>query len=103
MPNVLVSVKQRPPTRPDASSITNRRPEAAIRRAAAIPAAPAPTITTSVSPEAGKAASAGEATVAAERARKERRFNRAMVSECFPKKCTMPKMSCSRKLMANAP
>ena len=43
-PKVAVSVTQRPPMRSDASTSTKRRPAAASRRAAAMPAAPAPTI-----------------------------------------------------------
>src|SRR5215207_10235928 len=42
---------QRPPTWAPASSTTTRRPAAISRRAAAIPAAPAPTITTSAGAE----------------------------------------------------
>ena len=51
-PKVRVSVKQRPPMRSLASISAKRRPAAATLRAAAIPAAPAPMIATSVSPEA---------------------------------------------------
>jgi hypothetical protein len=48
-----------------------------------MPAAHAPTITTSTSAAAG-AAIAGAATNAADAARNERRFSRDMVSEIFP-------------------
>ena len=51
-PKVAVSVTQRPPMRSLASSSAKRRPAAATLRAAAMPAAPAPTIATSTSPEA---------------------------------------------------
>jgi hypothetical protein len=77
MPNVRVSVKQRPPTRSVASKIAGFRPAAAMRRAAAIPAAPAPTMTTSVLLEAG-IASAGCAATATDEARNERRLNAIM-------------------------
>src|SRR5258708_4020443 len=46
-PNTVVSVMHRPPIVAAASTRTNRRPRVARRRAAAMPAAPAPTMTTS--------------------------------------------------------
>src|SRR5438045_147665 len=82
---------QRPPTAPDASTSANRFPAAARRRAAAMPAAPAPTMTTSRPPERavacgagpdfalGGAARADGAVMAAQAARNKRRFNRFMV------------------------
>jgi len=80
-PNVRVSVTHRPPTRSFASTSAKRRPARAIRRAAAMPAAPAPTTTTSTAPDAGTAPSTGAAaTAVAEPARKPRRFMRSMVS-----------------------
>src|SRR6266571_3155855 len=80
MPNVRVSVKQRPPTRSVASKSISLRPVAAMRRAAAIPAAPAPTMTTSMLLEAG-IASVGCAATATDEARNERRLN---VTMAFP-------------------
>ncbi len=77
MPNVRVSVKQRPPTRSVASKSISLRPAAAMRRAAAMPAAPAPTMTTSMPLEAGSA-SAGCAATATDDARNERRLNEIM-------------------------
>src|SRR5215510_8194255 len=66
-------VMQRPPIAFAASINTKRRLAAATRRAAAMPAAPAPTIATSTSPDAAGAPSAGLATAAAVDARNERR------------------------------
>src|SRR5260370_24526188 len=74
MRKVRVSVKQRPPQRSLASRTTNLRPAAATRRAAAMPAAPAPTIKTSKSGRAAGAASTGAAATATEPARNARRF-----------------------------
>ena len=77
-----VSVTQRPPMWSAASISTNFRPAAAIRRAAAIPAAPAPTMTTSVGvAPAAPAPNAAGAASAAEAARNERRLIRDMVSK----------------------
>src|SRR5262245_36908713 len=81
MPKMVVSVIQRPPTRSEASISRKLRPAAETRRAAAIPAEPAPTITTSKSTDGDGAAIAGAATVAAEAARNERRLKRFMVGE----------------------
>src|ERR1700745_4142688 len=87
MPKVLVSVMQRPPTWSAASSTTNCLRAAASRRPAAMPAAPAPTMTASTQPERGtsgaragrRAASAGAAVrTAAEEARNDRRLKRLM-------------------------
>src|ERR1700757_4870988 len=87
MPKVLVSVMQRPPTWSAASSTTNCLRAAASRRPAAMPAAPAPTMTASTQPERGTsgagagrgAASAGAAVrTAAAEARKDRRLKRLM-------------------------
>src|SRR5271169_4325483 len=64
MPKVVVSVKQRPPIRSDASSTVSLALVPAIRRAAAMPAAPAPMTTTSMSGPDG-ALHAGAATPAA--------------------------------------
>src|SRR5262245_15727952 len=54
-----MSVKQRPPQRSLASRTTNLRPAAATRRAAAMPAAPAPRIKTAKSGCAAGAAADG--------------------------------------------
>ena len=78
-PNVLVSVKQRPPIRSLASISAKRRLAAATRRAAAMPAAPAPIIAMSTSPSAPVAASERLAAVAAEAARRDRRLKADMV------------------------
>src|SRR5262249_27968336 len=102
-PNVLVSVTQRPPTSPVASSTTNLRPfDAASLRAAAMPAAPAPTTTISTGPERGGpscvvgagvgrgAPSAGVAPLAAEAARNDRRVRRFIGTDaggCFAAPC----------------
>ena len=99
MPNVVVSVMQRPPISPVASSTTNVRPrDAASRRAAAIPAAPAPTTTISTVarprrflPDAAGvgagvcrgAPNAGPAPKAAEAARNDRRVRRFIGSGCW--------------------
>src|SRR6516165_4642816 len=103
-PKVLMSVTQRPPTAAPASTKAMRSPEPDNRRAAAMPAAPAPTITTSRGPgrEGGGAdlldtgapgalgapgagafgaASPGAAvTAAADAARKDRRLSFFMVA-----------------------
>src|ERR1043166_1102403 len=60
-PNVRLSVMQRPPILSLASTSAKRLPAAATLRAAAIPAAPAPTIAPSVSPEAAAAPPGGRA------------------------------------------
>jgi len=57
---------------------------AANRRAAAIPAAPAPTMIVSVSPEAAGAPSAGAARTAPVPARNDRRLNDVMVCDWLP-------------------
>jgi hypothetical protein len=74
--------------------MVTRRLAAVIRRAAAIPAAPAPTITTSTSPDERKAASAGDATELAAAAMNERRLKVGMVGpnseqrpRCAPPTC----------------
>ena len=95
-PKILVSVTQRPPTSPAASSTTNAPAgEAATRRAAAMPAAPAPTMTTSTgrtvalpaAPDGCRLAAAARRSrpraKAAEAARNERRVRRFMVSDCW--------------------
>src|SRR5438874_4886572 len=106
-PKLRVSVMQRPPTRSVASSRMKRRPAAAMRRAAAIPAAPAPTIITSASPEGATAPSAGDATAAAEPARNDRRDNDRkdsgfMVCEWLPRRgVPQPKLCPNRPAIAN--
>ena len=93
-----VSVTQRPPMRSAASINMNFRPAVVSRRAAAIPAAPAPTITTSVAVEPGPPAPnaiAGAAS-AAEAARKERRLTRGMVSK-FLLRGRLPECPAARK------
>src|SRR5581483_10157985 len=75
------SVTHRPPIRSDASKIAILRPAAVSLRAAAMQAAPAPTITTSTSAGAAATRMLGAANAAADAARKERRLNRFMVSE----------------------
>ena len=86
---------QRPPTVSAASTSAKRLPAAARRRAAAMPAAPAPTITTSTLPErptsgtgAGVgdlrgAPKAGPAASMAEAAKNDRRLNLLMVCGYF--------------------
>src|SRR5271156_1695180 len=64
MPKVVVSAKQRPPIRSEASSTVTLALVPAIRRAAAMPAAPAPMMATSTSGPDG-ALHAGAATPAA--------------------------------------
>ena len=60
------------------------RPAAENRRAAAMPAAPAPTMTTSKSTDGEGLPSAGAATLAVEAARKVRRLKRFMVGDLLP-------------------
>src|SRR5215210_3051608 len=100
-PKVRVSVTHRPPTRSLASISAKRRPAAATLRAAAMPAAPAPTIATSVSPEADTAPSAGADASAAETAMKFRRL-RVMVSRLFPCAATLPERRGLRKRPARS-
>ena len=67
-----------------------------------MPAAPAPTIATSTSPEAETAPSAGVEAIAAEPAMKLRRLS-DMVSELFPRAPRLPDQSQNRKeLIATA-
>src|SRR5215472_33799 len=62
-----------------------------MRRAAAMPAAPAPIMTASTSAALGAgAASAGRANSAAEAATNERRLNRGMVSDCLSVRRRLP-------------
>ncbi len=80
-PNVCVSVKQRPPIRPVASISAKRARVPEMRRAAAMPAAPAPMIAISTL-SADWAARAGAAAAAAENAdaaRNRRRVRAARV------------------------
>jgi len=95
-PNVRVSVMQRPPTVSLASISAKRLPAAATLRAAAMPAAPAPMIATSVSPDAATAPSAGVEANAAEPAMKLRRFICDMVSERLTK-ARLPQRTRARK------
>ena len=74
-----------------------RRPAAASRRAAAMPAAPAPTMIVSVSPEAAGAPSAGAARTAPVPARNDRRLNDFMVCNW------LPGLRRRRRLCPNAP
>jgi hypothetical protein len=48
-----------------------------------MPAAPAPTMTTSIGPETATAAKAGRAKSTAEAAKNDRRLNCFMVKTCF--------------------
>src|SRR6202048_1553607 len=88
--NDLVSVIHRPPISFAASSRTKRLPEAASRRPAAIPAAPAPIMITSTLPERGVsggglrgAAHAGPLPRAAHAARNNRRVQPGKTSACL--------------------
>ena len=84
--NVAVSVRQRPPIWPVASTTITLRFAAMMRRAAAMPAAPAPITTMSASRGNGaphaRAPSAGAAASAADAERKSRRV---IVMSWFPK------------------
>ena len=91
-------VTQRPPIRSLASSRTNRRLAAAMRRAAAMPAAPAPTIATSRSAPLCARTTDGAATTAAETARNERRLSPDMVSDRLLEADRMPEHASSGKL-----
>ena len=82
---LLVAVRQRPPQRSSASNTAWVRPAAATRRAAATPAAPAPTITTSKSAPVSDAATAGRTIAAPIMASARRRLTllrtRLLISE----------------------
>src|SRR6478735_8133158 len=84
MPKLVVSVTQRPPMRFAASTTTTFRPAAATRRAAAIPAAPAPITTMSASRGTAAKPERG-ATMAA--AVPDRNARRLIVILWFPKLC----------------
>jgi hypothetical protein len=83
--NVAVSVRQRPPIWPSASTTITLRFAAMMRRAAAIPAAPAPITTMSASRGNGAAqARAQSAGAAANAADAERKPRRVIVMSWFP-------------------
>src|SRR5688572_32000082 len=84
---ILLSVMQRPPTSPVASSTTQDQPAATRWRAAEMQDAPAPTTITST-PERGVAVfccaapKAGAVVIAAVAARNERRVRAGMAGHC---------------------
>src|ERR1019366_2046411 len=86
--NVAVSVRQRPPIWPAASTTITLRFAAWIRRAAAMPAAPAPITTISASRGNGAPhASAPKAGAAASAADADRKSRRVIVMSWFPELC----------------